>query len=232
MVRLGPETMENSIENPARTAPRARPALRPLSSAAAVIVASIAIGHFGFGDFGYAPANRSDQATVSEPADATDYESGIERAKDILHDDWNVPYDTAEVIVRSSLQAAARHDLPASLLLGIMATESGFRTTAHNSYGAVGLMQVVASVHRDKITEGPPREALKNPRTNIRVGAQVLADCLRSARGNLERALARYSGNTRNYARKVERYQREFEEALGDADRGGWDVARLDVAER
>ncbi len=142
----------------------------------------------------------------------------IGRAANVLVDVWNVPPPTAESIVRASVAEGERHGLPASLLLGMMAAESGFRTQVRNGYGAVGLMQVVASIHSDKLPPGSGHHALTRPDVNIAVGARILSDCLRSADGNLTRALARYSGNARNYATKVRRHARAFELALGDID--------------
>lgn len=154
--------------------------------------------------------------TEFEPLPLRDTE--IARTSAVLTEVWSVPAPTAEAIVRTSLEQGERHGLPASLLLGIMAAESGFRTSVRNGYGAVGLMQVVASVHGDKLPPGAGRHALTDPELNIAVGAQILSDCLRNTDGNLTRALARYSGNARNYANKVRHHQRAFELALGDSD--------------
>lgn len=86
------------------------------------------------------------------------------------------------------------------LILGIMEKESSLRPGVHNSYGAVGLMQVVPRWHPDKVQR---REQLFDPDFNVRVGVMVLKDFLRITKGDLNRALQRYSGNARRYATVV-----------------------------
>src|SRR3546814_20765063 len=61
-------------------------------------------------------------------------------------------------------------------------------------------MQVVRRWHREKLH---PSESLFDPAVNIRVGADVLEEYLELAGGNLSAALAKYSGNARNYASAV-----------------------------
>ncbi len=151
-----------------------------------------------------------------EPLD--DRELAIGRAASVITDVWDVSPAEAESIVRASVQEGEERGLPASLLLGIMAAESGFRANARNGYGAVGLMQVVARVHADKLPAGAGKQMLTDPRVNISIGAKVLADCLRATGGNVPRALARYSGNARQYATKVQRFRQAFTIALGDGD--------------
>ena len=67
---------------------------------------------------------------------------------------------------------------------------------AESGAGAQGLMQVMTRVHTDKFEkfgEGP--EDAFHPEINIRVGAQILYDCIRR-RGSVTNGLKCYVGAT------------------------------------
>ena len=97
-----------------------------------------------------------------------------------------------------------------TLILAVVAQESGFRPAARSGYGAEGLMQVSARHHPDKL-RGLQRNALLRPETNIRVGTQVLAEYLDQNDGRLAPALRKYSGNANAYSRKVRAFWASLE---------------------
>lgn len=97
-------------------------------------------------------------------------------------------------------EAERRDDLSPELLIAIIHKESTFQPKVQSRYGAQGLMQVVRRWHRDKLEAS---ESLFDPAVNIRVGADVLQEYLEAADGNLAKALAKYSGNSRGYATRV-----------------------------
>jgi len=76
-----------------------------------------------------------------------------------------------------------------------MAIESRYNPFVESAVGAQGLMQVMGNVHRDKFKERGGRVAVFSPVVNIRVGAQILSDCIRR-RGSVEGGLACYVGAT------------------------------------
>jgi len=90
--------------------------------------------------------------------------------------------------------------LEPELLLAIMQKESGLRPHVSSNYGAQGLMQVVPRFHREKIKPG---ETLLDPKVNVRVGAQVLAEYWRRHKGDWVVTLKRYSGDARGYPEDV-----------------------------
>ena len=90
------------------------------------------------------------------------------------------------------------------LILAIIEKESSLKDFVTNSYGAVGLMQVVPRWHPEKLKKDKdPVVQLKNPVTNIKVGSLILAEYLRKNSGDLRKALIKYSGNASNYSEKV-----------------------------
>jgi hypothetical protein len=74
-----------------------------------------------------------------------------------------------------------------------MAVESSFNPFAQSSVGAQGLMQVMTKVHNDKYEAFGGNHAAFDPVTNLRVGVQVLKECITRA-GGLEAGLRFYVG--------------------------------------
>lgn len=96
-------------------------------------------------------------------------------------------------LVKEAWAVGERVGLDPTLLLAIMAIESSFNPFAQSSVGAQGLMQVMTHIHDDKYTAFGGRHAAFDPVTNLRVGAQVLKECIARA-GSLEAGLRWYVG--------------------------------------
>ena len=86
-----------------------------------------------------------------------------------------------------------RAGLDPTLILAIMAIESSFNPFAQSPVGAQGLMQVMTRVHDDKYEPFGGNHAAFDPVTNLRVGVQVLKECIARA-GSLEAGLRFYVG--------------------------------------
>src|SRR5690606_19362829 len=97
-------------------------------------------------------------------------------------------------------EVAKREKLNPDLVSAIIKEESGCRPQVQSPYGAQGLMQVVRRWHGEKLR---PSESLFDPEVNIRVGADVLEEYLALAKGDLDVALRKYSGNARGYVNTV-----------------------------
>ena len=80
-----------------------------------------------------------------------------------------------------------------TLILAIMAVESSFNPFAQSAMGAQGLMQVMTRVHDDKFESFGGNHAAFDPVTNMRVGVQVLRECIARA-GSIEDGLRYYVG--------------------------------------
>jgi soluble lytic murein transglycosylase-like protein len=123
---------------------------------------------------------------------------------------YDKPLAYAGDIVRTTFEEARKYALPPTLLLGMMEKESGFNAAATSSYGAQGLMQVVPRFHMDRLKNHETESSFKNPRTNIRVGAHILAEYVATHR-SLDKALSKYSGSSRGYSRQVRSNWQKFE---------------------
>lgn len=113
-------------------------------------------------------------------------------------------------VVHATQRAAHRHDLPVSLLLAIVETESSFDAKARSSYGARGLMQVVPRHHPEVMAAIGGAHRLEDAESNVEAGARILSAYVKRS-GSLERGLARYSGGARKYAAKVKARQQQLE---------------------
>jgi Transglycosylase SLT domain len=96
-------------------------------------------------------------------------------------------------LVQEAWQVGGRAGLDPTLILAIMAIESSFNPFAQSSVGAQGLMQVMTKVHDDKYEAFGGNLAAFDPVTNLRVGVQVLKECIARA-GSLEAGLKFYVG--------------------------------------
>jgi hypothetical protein len=88
-----------------------------------------------------------------------------------------------------------------------MAVESSFNPFAQSAVGAQGLMQVMTRVHDEKYEAFGGNHAAFDPISNLRVGVQVLKECIARA-GSVQDGLKYYVGaalleNDSGYAGRV-----------------------------
>ncbi|MCZ2291392.1 MAG: lytic transglycosylase domain-containing protein [Burkholderiales bacterium] len=96
-------------------------------------------------------------------------------------------------LVQEAWAIGGHAKLDPTLILAIMAIESRFNPFAQSSVGAQGLMQVMTRVHDDKYQAFGGVHAAFDPLSNLRVGVQVLKDCIARA-GSLYDGLRYYVG--------------------------------------
>jgi hypothetical protein len=96
-------------------------------------------------------------------------------------------------LVQEAWTIGERAKLDPTLILAIMAIESSFNPFAQSPMGAQGLMQVMTRVHDDKYEAFGGTLAAFDPVTNLRVGVQVLVECIKRA-GSVEAGLRYYVG--------------------------------------
>lgn len=190
-------TARQAACNPPRRAVRNTPRQAVFSAAAGCLLAMAMLAS----PKAVAP-ERPFQAIQAEQAAPAARPPEVERLAAHIARTWRLPLPTARRIVNAAFAHARAHRLSPTLILAIVAQESGFRPSAQSRQGAQGLMQVIARHHPEKL-QGMRRDALLKPETNIQVGARVLAEYLERSNGRLDRALVKYSGNASAYPRKV-----------------------------
>lgn len=106
---------------------------------------------------------------------------------------YRIAPSVAGALIRTAFAVGDDEHVDPQLLLAVIAIESRYNPFVESSVGAQGLMQVMGNVHRDKLKTSGGRAAVFDPVVNIRVGAQILSDCIRR-RGSVQGGLACYVG--------------------------------------
>lgn len=106
---------------------------------------------------------------------------------------YKVAPEPVSRLVQEAWAVGHRVGLDPTLILAIMAIESSFNPFAQSPVGAQGLMQVMTRVHDDKYEAYGGTRAAFDPVANLRVGVQVLKECIARA-GGLEAGLRYYVG--------------------------------------
>ena len=106
---------------------------------------------------------------------------------------YKVAPEPVGALVREAWALGERARLDPTLILAIVAIESSFNPFAQSPMGAQGLMQVMTRVHDDKFEPFGGTHATFDPITNLRVGVQVLRECIARA-GGVAEGLRAYVG--------------------------------------
>jgi soluble lytic murein transglycosylase-like protein len=106
---------------------------------------------------------------------------------------YRVAPEPVSRLVQEAWQVGQRARIEPTLILAIIAIESSFNPFAQSAMGAQGLMQVMTRVHDDKYEAFGGNHAAFDPVTNLRVGVQVLRECIARA-GSVEAGLRYYVG--------------------------------------
>jgi len=98
----------------------------------------------------------------------------------------------SEKLLQTTEEAAKEFNVDQKLLIAVVKVESHFNRLARNGKNglSVGLTQVQVSWHREKFRGNSYFDA----RSNIRVGATILSDCMKKHNGNVRRSLMCYNG--------------------------------------
>lgn len=151
----------------------------------------------------------ADAAPASEPtADSSPIIAAVDRATATnphklpknqaavaywLSKKYSVAPEPLAVLVSQAYEVGKATKLDPTLILAIMAVESSFNPFAQSSVGAQGLMQVMTKIHTDKYEGFGGHLAAFDPVTNLKVGVQVLQECIQRA-GSIEGGLRYYVG--------------------------------------
>jgi soluble lytic murein transglycosylase-like protein len=137
--------------------------------------------------------NADSKITVITRSTAADTDIQQKRVTQWLSKRYRVANDATNMLVSAAYSTARDINFDPLLILAVMAIESRFNPFAESPVGAQGLMQVMSKVHYDKFEEiGGSRSAL-NPVVNIKVGAMILKEYVKSG-GSVEAGLKRYVG--------------------------------------
>ena len=156
------------------------------------------------------------RATASDPKALSRQQAAVAQW---LARRYRVAPEPVSRLVQEAWEVGAKAGLDPTLILAIMAVESSFNPFAQSAVGAQGLMQVMTKVHNDKYEAFGGNHAAFDPVTNLRVGVQVLKECIARA-GGLEAGLRFYVGagnlgDDGGYAGKVLSEQNSLRQVAG-----------------
>lgn len=130
------------------------------------------------------------RATAIDPKDLNRQQGAVAQW---LSRRYRVAPEPVSRLVQEAWLVGQKAGLDPTLILAIMAIESSFNPFAQSAVGAQGLMQVMTKIHDDKYERFGGNHAAFDPVTNLRVGVQVLKECIARA-GSLEGGLRFYVG--------------------------------------
>jgi len=130
------------------------------------------------------------RATATDPKELSRQQAAVAHW---LARRYSVAPEPISRLVQEAWSVGQRAKVEPTLILAIMAIESRFNPFAQSAVGAQGLMQVMTRVHDDKYEAFGGTLAAFDPVTNLRVGVQVLKECIQRA-GSLEDGLRFYVG--------------------------------------
>jgi len=131
-----------------------------------------------------------DRATAVNPKDLPKQQAAVAYW---LSKKYRVAPEPLSALVAEAYEIGEKTKLDPTLILAIMAVESGFNPFAQSSVGAQGLMQVMTGIHSDKYESFGGKLAAFDPVTNLRVGVKVLQECIQRA-GSVQAGLKFYVG--------------------------------------
>ena len=145
-----------------------------------------------------------DRATALNPTDLPKQQAAVAYW---LSKKYRVAPEPLSALVAEAYEVGAKTKLDPTLILAVMAVESGFNPFAQSPVGAQGLMQVMTGIHSDKYESFGGKLAAFDPVTNLRVGVKVLQECIQRA-GSVQAGLKFYVGaallpDDGGYAEKV-----------------------------
>ena len=149
-------------------------------------------------------ADAVDRATAADPRDLPKQQANLAYW---LSKKYRVAPEPLSALVSEAYDIGPDNQIEPTLILAVMAVESGFNPFAQSNVGAQGLMQVMTKVHEQKYQGFGGALAAFDPVANVRVGVNVLKECITRA-GSTEGGLKLYVGagnlkDDQGYAAKV-----------------------------
>ena len=137
----------------------------------------------------------------------------------ILATDWvllngppDMDEDKARSIVKQVYAQSYSDGMDPYLILAMIKQESNFKQYAKSKAGAKGLLQVLPKWHKARL-------AGRNPyaqNVSIEVGIDILKECFDRNQNNSKKAMKCYSGNAKDYHRKVYNYRYKIAKYVHD----------------
>jgi soluble lytic murein transglycosylase-like protein len=132
----------------------------------------------------------SERATATNPLDLPKQQAALAYW---LSKKYRIAPEPLSALITETYEIGDQTKLEPTLILAVMAIESGFNPFAQSSVGAQGLMQVMTKIHKEKYEFFGGKLAAFDPLTNIRIGAEILKTCITKF-GSINNGLKCYVG--------------------------------------
>ena len=132
----------------------------------------------------------ADRATAADPDELPREQANVAKW---ISKKYKVAPEPLAALVSEAYEVGAANKIDPTLILAVMAIESSFNPFAQSPVGAQGLMQVMTQIHSDKYEHFGGQYAAFDPKTNLRVGVNILQDYIARA-GSVEGGLKWYVG--------------------------------------
>lgn len=104
--------------------------------------------------------------------------------------------EIVDLINAAIIKYSYEYRLPPEFVVYLMDRESKFNPLAKSSAGALGLMQIMPTAHKDKLkTMGITVQQIYHIDNNVKLGCWILREYMNTT-GSIEKALTRYVGGT------------------------------------
>lgn len=135
---------------------------------------------------------------------------------------YKVAPQPLEKLVAEAWHMGQLSQLPPTLILAVMAVESGFNPFAKGTQGAMGLMQIEPMAHEESLNQFGGKLAAFDPLTNLRIGARLLQANIKEA-GSVEEGLRLYGrasgqANEQAYVERVMNEHQQMARVAGTRD--------------
>lgn len=107
---------------------------------------------------------------------------------------FHVAPEAIEPLVVEADKLSKAYKLSPNLIIAVMAIESNFHPYIQSEAGAQGLMQVMPLIHAKRYEKFGGKSSFLDPMVSLRVGAEILRDCVRLRDGSETEGLRFYFG--------------------------------------
>ncbi len=218
---LGREQAEAQAEAqaaaaPAVAAPAAPGAATPARPAAPVVAAPAAVAPTAVAPAVAAPAASAQPPavaaaeTVHKPVKASRSQAAMAQW---LGAKYRVSPSMLEILIVEADKLSKTYKLSPNLIIAVMAIESNFHPYIQSEAGAQGLMQVMPAIHAKRYEKFGGKSSFIDPIVSLKVGAEILRDCMKLKGGSEDEALRFYFGGGASsgaYIDKVRAEQRRL----------------------
>jgi len=126
---------------------------------------------------------------------------------------YRVSPSMLEILIVEADKLSKTYKLSPNLIIAVMAIESNFHPYIQSEAGAQGLMQVMPAIHAKRYEKFGGKSSFIDPIVSLKVGAEILRDCMKLKGGSEDEALRFYFGGGASsgaYIDKVRAEQRRL----------------------